>query len=122
MSDPLLPKDEQLPALLDQTEWQELLLAQLEKDFQTSGLDLPPALRAAQGFPALCEALLPVITLLLSRRTETFAQLLYRIDLSETQIKKAGAKTPEIDFPTLITRLIVLRELQKIVIRKRFSP
>jgi hypothetical protein len=47
--------------------------------------------------------------------------ILYRVDVSEQNVKKAFAGTPAADLPMVLAALIVERELQKIDSRKRFS-
>lgn len=48
------------------------------------------------------------------------SELLYRIDISEAQIKKASAVTSN-SFHEVVAELIVKRELQKIIIKEHFK-
>jgi hypothetical protein len=47
-------------------------------------------------------------------------ELLYRIDISESQIKKASASSSN-SFNEIVAELIVKRELQKIIIKEHFK-
>jgi hypothetical protein len=47
--------------------------------------------------------------------------ILYRIDLSDEQIKKAVNANSSEPFPEIITDLIIRRELQKVVIRNHYK-
>lgn len=115
-----LPELRDLPSF---SQWQEYfgdVVRQLEKDFSTTGLD-PASIPETGTYPDLFTGLLPVITRLIDQRFEQFAQLLYRVDISEAQLKKAARLYPGRSFPELATELIILRELHKVLIRRRYG-
>ena len=121
MSEIILPKQNELSVF---PKWQEMLLpvlAQIEKDFQTSGLELNSEIHSAKNYPELFEKLLPQVRFLLDRHSEQLMQLLYRVDIPENQLKKSAALFPEKPFPQLVTELIILRELHKTLIFKHYS-
>ncbi|TND08216.1 MAG: hypothetical protein FD123_2471 [Bacteroidetes bacterium] len=120
MSDIQLPQQNELEKY---SEWQEMLVpvtAQLEKDFLSTGLDWDNTLNNTTTYPELFQKLLPAITRLIDQKFEQFAQLLYRVDISEAQVNKAGQLYPEKNFPELATELLILRELHKVIIRKYY--
>jgi len=47
--------------------------------------------------------------------------ILYRIDVSDEQIKKAVRENTSEPFSEIVTDLIIKRELQKVVIRSHYS-
>lgn len=121
MADLTLPKQNELAVF---PKWQEMLLpviAQLEKDFQTSGLEWKTEINAAKNYPELFQKLLPHISHLLDRHSEQLMQLLYRVDIPENQLKKEALLSPEKPFQQLVTELIILRELHKTLIFKHYS-
>lgn len=116
-----LPKQNELAVF---PKWQEYLaavIAQLQKDFATSGLDWNENADAATGYPDLFQKLLPHIHFLLDRHSEQLMQLLYRVDIPEEALKKAALRYPEKSFPELVTELIILRELHKTLIFRHYS-
>ncbi len=52
---------------------------------------------------------------------EVFYNLMYRIDISETQIKKSIEESKDKSFSEIVTDLILKRELLKVVTRRSFS-
>jgi hypothetical protein len=46
--------------------------------------------------------------------------LLYRIDVSELQIKKLSREKPENEMNEIMAELIIKRELQKVVIKEHY--
>lgn len=64
-------------------------------------------------------ALRAQISKMLERRPEALMQLLYRIDVNEQKVKAAVAAIPGIDFPSALTELIIERQLQKMLLRRR---
>ena len=55
------------------------------------------------------------------RRGEAFYNLMYRIDISESQIKKAIEESKDKSFSAVVTDLILKRELLKVITRRSFS-
>ena len=47
--------------------------------------------------------------------------LLYRIDITELQIKTAASKNPEMPLQMLLSELIIKRILQKVVLKELYS-
>lgn len=99
----------------------DLFCQQLKKDFESCGID-------AEFTSELVPDLQLLNTILLNRLREVmrsdsvFRSLLYRIDVSEAMINSYRARHPDLDFDQLITELIIRRVLQKVILKKRFSP
>jgi hypothetical protein len=88
---------------------------QLQKDCAMYGLELHLPERAETTYHTLYQQLLPWVTDQIERRGEKIAALLYRIDVSESLVRQAAAENES--WPASVTRLMLWRELQKVVIR-----
>jgi len=92
---------------------------QLQKDFEYCGLN-------AQFVPALIPDYQSITGSLytelerIAKISGKLSELLYRIDISESQIKKASAVT-SVSFHEVVAELIVKRELQKVIIKEHFK-
>lgn len=93
---------------------------QIAKDFGMVELaiQLPPDIAS---YPVLFEAVFISIDKLVQDRSDKFHSLLYRIDISEEQVKKTFAMTKDQSFSHVITELILKREAEKVIMRKRYS-
>lgn len=106
---------------LQQQDLFEMFRLQLKKDFDGAGL--------ASGFcehlPAEWTTLKAVVAQQLAKADKAGGRelqgLLYRIDISEEQIKRYGKSNPALDFMELLSELVIKRILQKVVIRKNLS-
>jgi hypothetical protein len=105
----------QKPELLQQT------AEQLIKDFGSIGIHITFSGNSFSAYAELSGQVQPHIERLLLHEKQKFISLLYRVDLSETQIQKATREQPLSFFPQLITDLILKRELQKVVIRNHYK-
>lgn len=95
---------------------------QVMKDFGMNGMEIKFSGNAENAYAELFDQIHPHIQKLLSeKRGEAFYNLLYRIDLSETQIKKAVESSLDKSFSETLTDLILKRELLKVVMRKFYK-
>ena len=94
---------------------------QIIKDFGMSGKEIKFSGNAENAYTELFSQTHPHIEKLLKGNSEKFYNLLYRIDLSETQIKKAVKSALDKSFSEIITDLILKRELLKVVMRKTYK-
>jgi len=92
------------------------LILQLNKDFRSAGIPLKLLLGRKYSFEELCHEIIRGFETL---PIQTIFNLLYRVDVSEAQLKK-GMPTNGVD-SDLLVQLVVKRELQKVVIRKIYS-
>ncbi|MCA0431075.1 MAG: hypothetical protein LCH32_11315 [Bacteroidetes bacterium] len=90
----------------------ELFKKQILKDFEMAGIQLDEVL-----LPNFNDLVLKLKNLLLKNK---FEALLYRIDISEEQIKNYCSKN-EIDFLTAVSELIIKRELQKVIFKINYK-
>lgn len=94
---------------------------QVIKDFDMFGLEIKFSGNAYNAYEELFDQIQPHIEKLININQQKFFGILYRIDLSEEQIKKAVNDNLSEPFSHIITDLVIKRELQKVVIRKQYK-
>lgn len=94
---------------------------QLIKDFDMFGLEITFSGNAYNAYEELFEQVEPQIRKLIDTNRSKFMGILYRIDVSDEQVKKAVRDNSSESFSEIITDLIIKRELQKVVIRNHYS-
>ncbi|MBI4929962.1 MAG: hypothetical protein HY841_04305 [Bacteroidetes bacterium] len=104
---------------------------QIIKDFGMAGLEIKFSGTADNAYAELFAQILPHIEKMLTHKNspllrreagaEAFYNLMYRIDISETQIKKAVEQATDKSFSEVVTDLILKRELLKVITRKNYS-
>jgi septation ring formation regulator EzrA len=117
---PLSPSDYKR---YEQSVWllQEVV-KQVNKDFRLQGFDVEFSGKGESAYQELTDQLKPVIEYMLENQTETFWNLIYGIDLSESKVRQIlFGKEEAIDAIQELTDLILKRELQKVVIRLYYS-
>jgi hypothetical protein len=95
-------------------------LAQIEKDFESSGIRLTVS-KQNTSFEELVHTLSPEIKQLMDKNYQGFLNLLYRIDIPEVKLKKEIALKKEMRMEEVVAELIIKRELQKVVIREFYK-
>lgn len=94
---------------------------QIIKDFDMFGLEITFSGNAYDAYRELFEQIEPHINQLLHSNRSKFMGILYRIDLSDEQIKKAVENNSSASFSAIISDLIIKRELQKVVIKNQYK-
>ena len=94
---------------------------QIQKDFSFFDITILFERSTKDVYSQLCEQILPCIKQLITSDYQKLIALLYRVDISEAQIKKESNNNTEKPFEEIITQLIIKRCLQKVVLRKLFS-
>jgi uncharacterized protein YggL (DUF469 family) len=94
---------------------------QIIKDFDMFGMEVTFSGNQYNAYEELFEQIEPHINKLINNNQSKFMGILYRIDLSDEQIKKSVNENCSESFSEIITDLIIKRELQKVVIRKHYS-
>ena len=96
-------------------------MRQLEKDFS---LDVNSVqLKDYQGnlFEQLFDVVYPIINKLITNNYQQFLNILYRIDVNELKLKQEMAKVDANQYSEVVTRLVLQKELQKVIIRNIYS-
>ena len=94
---------------------------QIIKDFEMFELEVKFSGNAYNAYQELYEQIEPHINELIHGNQQKFMSILYRIDVSEQQIKKAVNDNYTEPFSSIVTDLIIKRELQKVVIRNHYK-
>ncbi len=94
---------------------------QLIKDFDMFGMEIKFSGNAYNAYDELFEQIEPHINKFINSNQQKFLSILYRIDLSDDQIKKAVAENSSEPFSAIVSDLIIKRELQKVVIRNHYK-
>lgn len=105
---------------LERPELFEKFKAQLYKDFELAGLaDYAPKLSSNILNDVYDEVLNSV--LLIERKDSTsLMTLLYRIDISQQQLKTASQTSPN-NLKQVMAELIIKRILQKVILKEKYS-
>jgi hypothetical protein len=99
----------------------KITASQITKDFGMFGLEIKFSGSAYSAYEELFDQIEPHIETLIAQNRSKFMGVLYRIDVSEDQVKKAIENNTTEPFSAIITDLIIKRELQKVVIRQHYS-
>ena len=94
---------------------------QIIKDFGMVGLEIKFLGNAGNAYLQLFSQILPFIEKMQTENFHNFYNLMYHIDISENQIKKAAEEAKDKSFSEVVTDLILKRELLKVVMRRSFS-
>lgn len=106
-------------SLLLQSEWFEKFKLQTHKDYELAGvLQYLPVLET-YTLTELEQAFYQSVVKL--EMGHALKNLLYRIDLTEMQIKQAALKKPEKALQWLLAELMIKRILQKVVLKDLYS-
>lgn len=97
-----------------------LFSLQLKKDFEGAGLSTAFMDGLPAGFCDLSEVIAEELGKILGNNPSALPGLLYRVDISEGQLKKY-ASDQHIPFEVQLAELVIKRILQKIILRKTFS-
>ncbi|MBI3500681.1 MAG: hypothetical protein HY063_02715 [Bacteroidetes bacterium] len=93
---------------------------QIIKDFGMAGMEIKFSGKIENAYEELFSQILPLVEKLHEENFQNFYNLMYRIDISETQIKKAMESSLDKKFSEVVTDLILKREIQKVITRKSF--
>lgn len=94
---------------------------QIIKDFGMFGLEVRFSGSRSNAYDELFGQIHPHIEKLMSGNYEKFMNVLYRIDLNESLLKKKLSENTSESTGEVITELIIKRELQKVVIRNYYK-
>ncbi|MES2796284.1 MAG: hypothetical protein V4683_09975 [Bacteroidota bacterium] len=97
------------------------LIAQIIKDFSMFGEELHFNEEAEKSYQYLYGQLEKYLRDGFSSRIESLYPILYRIDILEKDIKKAMTPQKHTDFLGEITELIIIKELQKVIIKRYYQ-
>jgi hypothetical protein len=94
---------------------------QLQRDFELCGfLDIAPKL-SSNNLEHIFNEVLKSVMIIEKKDSSSIQNLLYRIDITELQIKKEASSHPEKNFQQILAELIIKRILQKVILKQQYS-
>ena len=94
---------------------------QLQRDFELCGfLDIAPKL-SSNNLEHIFNEVLKSVVIIEKKDSSSIQNLLYRIDITELQIKKEASSHPEKNFQQILAELIIKRILQKVILKQQYS-
>ncbi len=93
---------------------------QIQKDFGEFGLDITFSGNATLFYEELFDQMKDYVEQLMTESMERFMHFLYRIDISQNNIAQYEKEMEEEDLYTVLTELIIHRELKKVITRDFF--
>ena len=94
---------------------------QLQRDFELCGfLDITPKL-SSNNLEHIFNEVLKSVMIIEKKDSSSIQNLLYRIDITELQIKKEASSHPEKNFQQILAELIIKRILQKVILKQQYS-
>jgi hypothetical protein len=91
---------------------------QLKKDFESAGIAASFADKLPQDLDLLKNLIAEVIPF---SNQHSLSALLYRVDISEQQLRNYGKKNVDMTFNEIVTELIIKRVLQKVILKRTYS-
>lgn len=94
---------------------------QLHRDFELCGLaDEAPKINS-NNLEHVFQEVMNAVLVIEKKDSSSIQNLLYRIDVTELQIKKEASLHPEKNFQQILAELIVKRILQKVILKQQYS-
>ena len=90
-------------------------------DFDFFGINIEFSGNEAIAYEELMSQLVPVVRDLLRSSKPKLMQVLYRIDISERILASSSRSNPSLPLPEIISRLVIEREMQKVITRKIYK-
>ena len=97
------------------------MIAQIKKDFAMFSENIEFNENAQEKYANLFSQLEAYLKKHFSKNTERLYPILYRIDILEKDIQYAINQQSDYNFIALITEQIILKELQKVLIRRHYK-
>lgn len=94
---------------------------QLAKDFEQSNFPVDFIQDLVPDYGSIHEAIVRELVRSQSKLDSTIMQLLYRIDISEAQLKRYLNENKSESYFNVVAELIIKRVLQKVVIRQHYK-
>lgn len=108
----------ELEKLRNNTEFTQLTVAQIVKDFHSVGIDVQNQISASFSYDVLENVVCGLIQQLHSTNSEKFRRLLYTVDLPESDVKRIS-KSPH--FYVDLSQMLIQREFLKVLIRTSYQ-
>lgn len=99
----------------------ELFTSQLKKDFESAGAGSDLLNELPAEFELLKVQIMLALRPLINQNSSVLPSLLYRIDISEKQLRSYRQKNENMPFDEVVAELIIKRILQKVILKRTFS-
>jgi hypothetical protein len=99
----------------------EKFKTQLHRDFELCGFSEEAPKLNSNNLEHVFQEVLKAIMIIEKKDSASIQNLLYRIDVTELQIKKEASNHPEKNFQQISAELIVKRILQKVILKQQYS-
>lgn len=106
---------------LSQLQIFKLFEVQLKKDFESSGCDADYLNALPGNFFEIRELISTQIRQIEKTNSSRLPILLYRVDVSEEQIRNYNKLHSDLEMEQVIAELIIKRILQKVILKKTYS-
>ena len=94
---------------------------QIKKDFEMCALNSDFILSLDANYGMLLQTLAKEIEGIMKNYSTKLSELLYRIDISEQQVKKLSKEKADPHLADIVAELIIKRELQKVVLKEMYK-
>lgn len=118
-----LPKvsNNNIAALLNQTEIVLATAEQIMKDFGMFGIEITFSGDTSQAYDELHNQLIGQITLLMEKNSDLLLSVLYQVDITEREIASAEQELPHYNKVEIIAHQVIVRDLKKVLLRRYFK-
>jgi hypothetical protein len=99
----------------------EKFKTQLHRDFELCGFAHEAPQLSSNSLEHVFQEVLKSVMIIEKKNSSSLQNLLYRIDVTELQIKKEAASHPDKNFQQILVELIVKRILQKVILKDQYS-
>lgn len=99
----------------------EKFKTQLNRDFELCGFANEAPHLSSNNLEHVFQEVLKSVMFIEKIDSSSIQNLLYRIDVTELQIKKEATNHPEKNFQQILAELIVKRILQKVILKQQYS-
>jgi len=114
-------KEKELLSYFDMEEIIRQTIEQIKKDFDSFGLEIQLPKSNENVYQTIFNQIEPFILKLIKDNYQKLLQVLYRIDVSEKSISESVNNSTAAELSSVITKHIILRELQKVVVRNYYK-
>ncbi len=94
---------------------------QIMKDFGMFGIEITFSGDTSQAYPELHSQLIDQISVLIERNYDLLLSVLYQVDISDRDIARTERELPEYTHIEVVAHQIIVRDLQKVLLRRYFK-
>ena len=99
----------------------EKFKTQLFRDFELCGFSDEAPQLCSDNLEHVFQEVLKSVVIIEKKDSSSIQNLLYRIDVTELQIKKEASNHLEKNFQQILAELIIKRILQKVILKQQYS-